>query len=672
MIPTAGQFHKAEQNAITELADRPQWVAWRYGPPRDTGKPAKQPINPHTGELASATDPDAWGSFRAAQEAVSRYGCAGIGFVFQASDPYCGVDLDDCLDPGTGELAAWAGEIIGELASYAEVSPSGTGVKIWVRGSKPGERHTKQHHGGKVEVYDRARFFTFTGQRLGNTNTIAERAEELREVYRKVFGPDQTPEARSGQRRTPQSSLADDSELLEKARTGGAEPRTFARLYDRGYDAGEDRSQKDGQLCKMLAYWTGKDAERMEHLFNQSALGQRKKWRTRADYRRDTIDYAIKTTRGTYDPDYGRPEKTTRDRIEQAARDALVFDWTGRGGDTDRDVFRALLRIAYKANSLTVGAGARELAENAGIGKNTANKSVQRLIDMHGLVERTGEASGTKSADYTLRLDRIKVDSQSGHYTYRHPSIESPSIDNNTREYRESVPPLSQTPGLRDTSRLRHPYSPPRKSHDKNGRPHPNYTGPPLKRLGKRAGHVLDLIYAATKPVHIKELSDLTGIRQNNLKARYIKRLIGAGLIEEDQQDVYTTPADIEERLQRELEDSGCMEAEQRQKERHDREREAYRTRKQTPAGRVLSQAEMDAERKYREALKSADGTTGELEHFHAPLTKQDQWGKPRRTCHMRDGIAVHDDPLCDDDCAVAFGTRATREQESHRTEAVA
>ena len=38
-----------------ELAVLPQWVAWRWEE-RD-GKPTKPPLNPHTGQHASTTDP---------------------------------------------------------------------------------------------------------------------------------------------------------------------------------------------------------------------------------------------------------------------------------------------------------------------------------------------------------------------------------------------------------------------------------------------------------------------------------------------------------------------------------------------------------------------------------------------------------------------------------------
>jgi hypothetical protein len=56
------------------------------------------------------------------------------GFVFDAErDGIAGIDLDGCRDPTTGEIAEWAMKIVRSINSYTEISPSGTGVKIFCR-----------------------------------------------------------------------------------------------------------------------------------------------------------------------------------------------------------------------------------------------------------------------------------------------------------------------------------------------------------------------------------------------------------------------------------------------------------------------------------------------------------------------------------------------------------
>lgn len=146
-------------NIPEELKALAQWVVWRWV--ERNGKRTKPLFNPHDGYAASSTNPTTWGTFDEALAWSSAHPEFGVGFVFTAGDPFAGIDLDHCRDADTGEIASWARAIIGRLKSYTEVSPSGTGVKIIVRGQLPrcGKR-------GNIEMYDNLRYFTLTGQRL--------------------------------------------------------------------------------------------------------------------------------------------------------------------------------------------------------------------------------------------------------------------------------------------------------------------------------------------------------------------------------------------------------------------------------------------------------------------------------------------------------------------------
>jgi primase-polymerase (primpol)-like protein len=132
-------------------------VVWRYA--RGQGKDKKVPYNPHTGKHANTTDPATWGTFYEALEAYEAGGYAGIGLVFSEDDPYAGADFDHCRNPETGEIAGWVLEWVEALDGYCEVSPSGTGVHVIVRGTAP-NRHNRK---AGVEAYSKERFFTFTG-----------------------------------------------------------------------------------------------------------------------------------------------------------------------------------------------------------------------------------------------------------------------------------------------------------------------------------------------------------------------------------------------------------------------------------------------------------------------------------------------------------------------------
>jgi putative DNA primase/helicase len=147
-------------NIPEELKQRNQWVAWKAEARR--AKRSKTPKNPHTGKNASIDKRNTWGTYSEAVEACTRYGFDGIGFVFTEHDEFAGIDLDDCID--NGEIALWAKQIIKAFNSYTEISPSGTGIKIFIKMTHKGES-LKGIKKGNIELYSTKRFFTVTGER---------------------------------------------------------------------------------------------------------------------------------------------------------------------------------------------------------------------------------------------------------------------------------------------------------------------------------------------------------------------------------------------------------------------------------------------------------------------------------------------------------------------------
>jgi hypothetical protein len=150
------------------------------------------------GDEAKSNNPTTWSQFEWIFNVYERGGYDGIGFMFYPDDGLCGVDLDGCRDPETGDVAKWAQEIITRLNTYAEVSPSGTGVKLFLRAKWPfdsGKNRKlpdKPTIGGKaagIEVYDRGRYFAVTGQRLGVPTEPQERQAEL-EWIKATFWPE--------------------------------------------------------------------------------------------------------------------------------------------------------------------------------------------------------------------------------------------------------------------------------------------------------------------------------------------------------------------------------------------------------------------------------------------------------------------------------------------------
>ena len=123
-----------------ELQSRPQWVLWRWleRPDKTTGelKWTKPPYQPN-GISAKSNNPSTWVSFAEAKAAYESGGFSGIGYVVTADTETTGVDLDHVVDPETGRIEPWAQSIVDRLNSYAEISPSGTGLRIFVFAKLP-------------------------------------------------------------------------------------------------------------------------------------------------------------------------------------------------------------------------------------------------------------------------------------------------------------------------------------------------------------------------------------------------------------------------------------------------------------------------------------------------------------------------------------------------------
>ncbi|HLA83111.1 MAG TPA: hypothetical protein VJP78_16070, partial [Thermoleophilia bacterium] len=137
-----------------ELTRVDNWVVWRYE--LRQSKWTKVPYRAaDPSSLASSTDPKTWGPFDAAMAAYEHGGLDGIGIV-----PPADIAIVD-LDHTDGRL--WAQTIVDRLGSYAEVSPSGQGIRILVRATLPAARKV-----GAIEAYPGGgkRYCTITGHHL--------------------------------------------------------------------------------------------------------------------------------------------------------------------------------------------------------------------------------------------------------------------------------------------------------------------------------------------------------------------------------------------------------------------------------------------------------------------------------------------------------------------------
>ncbi len=174
-----------------ELRDLRQWVCWRFEQKAGEKKPRKVPIIAGSGRSAKVSESTTWSDFDSAWRAAkASSGTIGIGFVFTKDDPYFGIDLDHAIAE-TGELLPEAQQIIDNMASYAEVSPSGSGVKLIVKAAKPASARSRSDVLGPplvVELFDQGRYFTITGKCLdADIALVPERQREVDELCKRLW-----------------------------------------------------------------------------------------------------------------------------------------------------------------------------------------------------------------------------------------------------------------------------------------------------------------------------------------------------------------------------------------------------------------------------------------------------------------------------------------------------
>jgi primase-polymerase (primpol)-like protein len=246
-----------------ELKSIRAWVTWRYE--WNGNKWTKRPYRANHSSKASTTDPTSWGSFRDAMSCYSRGGFDGIGFVLHPRNRIVGIDLDHCIEAST---AVWAIKIIIELNSYTELSPSGNGVRIFVRGTLPAGGRKKD----LIEMYDTGRFLTVTGhRRAGSPQILESREQAIQALHLRIFSKPKVEQCKFFT-----LEFLGDAQVLERAfraRNGDKVEDLYRGRIDSRYNS---HSQADLALCRMLAFYTD-DISQIDRLFRSSGLF-RDKW----------------------------------------------------------------------------------------------------------------------------------------------------------------------------------------------------------------------------------------------------------------------------------------------------------------------------------------------------------------------------------------------------------
>ena len=260
-----------------ELTARAQWVCWRLETRGEQQKATKVPYTPRSGKKARAGDARTWGTYAEACAAYRRGGYDGLGYELDASDPFTGIDLDGCRDLDTGELSAWALDELDRFdGCYAELSPSGRGVHIWLMGTLAGQ---DGYHRTPYEAYSARHFLTVTGlQLMGTPAAIPDRQDALDAFCAEHF-PAKAQQADFAAKREARLLSLDDDELVRRMCDRNYRARALWQGDATGYASA---SQADEALIAHLDWWTGGDAAQIERLMRASGLARDK--HERPDY----------------------------------------------------------------------------------------------------------------------------------------------------------------------------------------------------------------------------------------------------------------------------------------------------------------------------------------------------------------------------------------------------
>jgi hypothetical protein len=271
-------YYTALSNILDEMKTYKSFVVWKLV--SRNGRATKAPYQTRTGQLASVINPDHWSSFADAISVVDQYD--GIGFVFSEHDPYAGIDLDD--PNGDAKLIDRQMRIAEEMESYSEVSPSGKGLHIIVRGNVPSGRRRN-----KIEVYSDGRFFTMTGD-VYNDRPIAERQFELSNLWTELGNGRRIEPISVNQ---PSVVTEEDQAIITRA-FSGANGAKFKALWNGDINAlkSDDLSAIDQGLVNIIQLYT-KNPAQIERIWLASPQGQREKTKSRKDYRDRTVQKAF-------------------------------------------------------------------------------------------------------------------------------------------------------------------------------------------------------------------------------------------------------------------------------------------------------------------------------------------------------------------------------------------
>jgi len=284
--------------ALEALTVHRQFIVYRLETSKSRpGKTDKIPCDYRTGNPANAHDPAIWLDAETAIQTAASWGeNYGVGFVLTAECKLFCLDIDNCLQPDN----TWSPHAVQLCAMFPgaaiEVSQSGCGLHIW--GTYTGDilPHACRNAALGIELYTENRFIALGRPESAQGDAAVDCTVGLHSTIALHFQPDaaQAPAQEWTTVPCPEwRGPTDDDELLRLAMQSRSSASafgykaSFADLWNANEEALSraypdpvrvcDSSSADAALAQHLAFWTGKNCERIRRLMGQSKL-VREKW----------------------------------------------------------------------------------------------------------------------------------------------------------------------------------------------------------------------------------------------------------------------------------------------------------------------------------------------------------------------------------------------------------
>lgn len=148
-----------------DLAASPGWLCWKLHYAPGQPKPRKVPYytngEPRRGTQGTAEDRGLLVTYAEAIAACEAGGYAGVGYALQPDAGFVALDFDNCVDEN-GRIKKHVEDLC--YGTYAEISPSGTGVRAFFKGTLLSRKDVDAQRGPfPIEVFGHNGFVTFTG-----------------------------------------------------------------------------------------------------------------------------------------------------------------------------------------------------------------------------------------------------------------------------------------------------------------------------------------------------------------------------------------------------------------------------------------------------------------------------------------------------------------------------